>query len=75
MKIDEIKELGLTILENGRINNEQMNQIIGAGESCGMHNNCGTNGKNDCYIYSKCQWFSKVTCDVYVWLTPDTIDI
>jgi hypothetical protein len=71
MKIKEIKNLNLAIINSGRITDNQMNEITGGTiTSCGYYIKCNPNdtGKNICDTYSQCGLFSKTSCDEKYWI-------
>jgi len=58
----EKSKLELSFIEEGRLSNEQMNEIYGGKVSCGTYSVCGSSGLNHCLNYDNCGWFSKDHC-------------
>ena len=66
------QELKLEFIENGRLTNGEMNEIVGGGvtSSCQTFDNCGAVGKRDCTKYISCMPNSRTECDKYTWMNP-----
>ena len=74
------KELKLEFIENGRLTNGEMGEIVGGAvscpsvHSCDTFNDCGEKGKRDCSIYINCgstPTSSRVSCGTKNWVTLD----
>ena len=58
-------KLELSFIEEGRLSDDQMNNINGGGTECGTYVNCGQTGLNTCTRYSVCNIWGKDTCGQY----------
>ncbi len=73
MKKKELKDRKLSIIDTGRILDQQMIGITGGGILCELLIKCGdlSSGKNSCSIYKNCSWFlNKSSCNDYFFAAP-----
>ena len=68
------KELKLEFIENGRLTDGEMGEIVGGAVSCpSVHTcatfeDCGDIGKRKCTTYANCGINSKTNCGSYNWM-------
>ena len=61
------QELKLEFIENGRLNNGQMSEVVGGAESCKTYTPCpaGEQNKSMCSRYRDCEWGDRFKCGTY----------
>jgi hypothetical protein len=62
-------DLKLQFIENGRLTNGEMTEILGGRDHCGSYTPCpqGETNKSSCSNYKSCQLgMGKLTCTTYI---------